>query len=138
MMNEKKLCICATTAVGTIGGIILAPVIGPLALGLPVLMGLFGKKMAEAEDLDDSEDTGYHTPIQHNDTFEKQMRLIKNIKPNLKEILPAPRDYTNSRGLSLPTKSISKRKNSSNLQKGLRGARGIPDNEEYLRRHERR
>ena len=51
-MNQKKFCGIGCTAVGTIGGVILAPFLGPLAIALPPLLGAFGYKMAEAQGLD--------------------------------------------------------------------------------------
>lgn len=47
-MDEKRFCGVACTIVGAIGGIVVAHAIGPLALAMPPLWGLFGYKMAQA------------------------------------------------------------------------------------------
>ena len=145
-MTQKKFCICATTAVGTIGGIILAPAIGPLALGLPLLMGLFGKTMANATGLDDTErKTGYRGKSKSNkfdyaalnpyfkETRSPEINGLK-IKSSLTDFVrlsrrDAPRLFTQVR---------VENKTAHRNQGGLKGARGIPDNEAYLKRHERR
>lgn len=78
-MDENKFCGVACTIVGTIGGVILAPAIGPLALTLPVLCGLFGHHMTK----DKSEESA-------NDSNEKLIvddyslnELIKSLKPKI-------------------------------------------------------
>lgn len=143
-MTQKKFCICATTAVGTIGGIILAPAIGPLALGLPLLMGLFGKTMANATGLDDADEIGYREKSKSN-KFD-----YAALNPYFKEAgIPEINDL---RVRSSLTDFASRRRDEPRLfmqvrrenktahrnQGGLKGARGIPDNEAYLRRHGRR
>lgn len=145
-MTEKKFCICATTAVGTIGGMILAPVIGPFALGLPLLMGLFGKTMANAEGLDDTEkETSYREKSERNKLdYVPLSQLLRETRiPEINDLrirssLPdfvqvsrrdEPRPIKQARAVN---------KTAHRNQGGLKGARGIPDNEAYLRRHEGR
>jgi len=139
-MNEKKFCICATTAVGTIGGIILVPIIGPLALGLPVLMGLFGKKMADVSGLEETQEIRPASkrqarPINDFTVPDENMPLGK-IEPNVKEALSAFREAVDGTADMFFPVGKTKRKNSvASQQQKLKGARGIPDNEAWIRRH---
>jgi hypothetical protein len=138
-MTQKQFCIYATTAVGTIGGIILAPAIGPLALGLPLLMGLYGKKMAEVEGLDDTEEPRdikreNQSSISYQDFLKREN---KTYLPNIATKIPfidSLRDVIEHPPLE--TRRVNTRKMIvKRNQSGLKGARGIPDNESYLRRH---
>jgi hypothetical protein len=134
-MTQKQFCIYATTAVGTIGGIILAPAIGPLALGLPLLMGLYGKKMAEVEGLDDEEeDNAVSLPRQTRANSTNEGRT--NPETDIRELFQSARSPIKENS-SVFTSNTNKHRsrNRSTQQRGLKEARGIPDNETYLRRH---
>jgi hypothetical protein len=139
-MNEKKFCICATTAVGTIGGIILAPAIGPLALGLPVLMGLFGKKMADVSDLEETQEIkpASNRQARHINDFsvpDENMPLRK-IGPSAREALSAFHEAVNGTAdMFLPVAKTKSKNSAASHQQKLKGARGIPDNEAWIRRH---
>ena len=145
-MTEKKFCIYATTAVGTIGGIILAPAIGPLALGLPLLMGLFGKTMANASGLDDTErKTEYREKIESNkfdyvalNPYFKEARSPEINDLRIRSSLPDFVQVSRRDEPRLFTQVRTENKTAHRNQGGLKGARGIPDNEAYLRRHGRR
>jgi hypothetical protein len=145
-MTEKKFCIYATTAVGTIGGIILAPAIGPLALGLPLLMGLFGKTMANATGLDDTEREIRYREKSKSNKFDyvPSSFLFKEarspgindlrIRSSLPDFVRVSRRDEPRLFMQVRTENKTVRRN----QGGIKGARGIPDNEAYLRRHGRR
>ena len=139
-MNEKKFCIYATTAVGTIGGIILAPMIGPLALGLPVLMGLFGKKMADVSGLEETQEImpSLNKQARHiNDfTVPDENMPLRKIGPNSREALFAFHEAVNGTvDMFLPVAKTKRKNSAASHQQKLKGARGIPDNEAWIRRH---
>lgn len=145
-MTQKKFCICATTAVGTIGGIILAPAIGPLALGLPLLMGLFGKTMANASGLDDTvRETRYRKKSKSNKfdyvALNPYFKEARSPEINDLKIKSSLTDFVRLSRRDEPrlfTQVKAENKTAHRNQGGLKGARGIPDNEAYLKRHGRR